>query len=96
MCSLMLKRKKSRVQQKMYRSMANYRKDDFMDEITSLSNRLLTDVSLHPTASHLDNICRKFINEFSFIVNTRAPLKQMSKTKSNQKFKLWLTKGILK
>ena len=96
MCSLMLKRKKFRVQQKMYRSMANYRKDDFMDEITSLSNRLLTDVSLHPTASHLDNICTKFINEFSFIVNTHAPLKQMSKTKSNQKFKPWLTKGILK
>ena len=96
MCSLMLKRKKSRVQRKMYRSMANYRKDDFLDEITSLSNRLLTDLSLHPTAFHVDNICTKFINEFSFIVNTRAPLKQMSKTKSNQKFKPWLTKGILK
>ena len=76
--------------------MTNYSKDDFMDEITSLSKRLLTDVSLHPTASHLDNICTKFINGFSFIVNTHAPLKQMSKTKSNQKFKPWLTKGILK
>ena len=35
MCSLMLKRKKSCIQQTMYRSMANYRKDDCMDEITS-------------------------------------------------------------
>ena len=67
-----------------------------MDEISSLSNRLLTDVSLHLTAFHLDNIFTKFINEFSFIVNTHALLKQMSKTKSNQKFKPWLTKGILK
>ena len=76
--------------------MANYRKDNFLDEITSLSNRLLTDLSLHPTASHLDNVCTKFINEFFFTVNTHAPLKQMSKTKSNQKFKPWLTKGIIK
>ena len=77
-CSLMLKRKKSRVQQKMYRSMANYRKGDFMDEITSMYNRLLTDISLHPTASHLDNICTKFINEFSFIVNTHVADKRHS------------------
>ena len=90
----MLKRKKSRVQQKMCRSMANYRKDDFMDEITSLSNRLLTDVSLHPTASHLDNICTKFINEFSFIVHTHAPQKQMSKTKSNQNLSRGLQKAF--
>ena len=58
---------------------------------------MLTVVSLHPTASHLDNICTKFTNEFSFIVNTHAPLKQLiSKTKCNQKFKPWLTKSILK
>ena len=84
----------------MFRSTTNFNKDAFAEDIYNLTNILTQKLDCtgadHNTDTQIDEVCSTFINEFSNIVNSHAPMKKMSKKKSKQKTKPWLTKGIMK
>ena len=84
----------------MFRSTTNFNKDAFAEDIYNLTNNLTQKLDCtgtdHNTDTQIDEVCSTFINEFSNIVNSDAPMKKMSEKKSKQKTKPWLTKGIMK
>ena len=82
----------------MFRSTTNFNKDAFAEDIYNLTDILTQKLNCtrtdHNTDTQIDEVCSTFINEFSNIANSHAPMKKISKKKCKQITKPWLTKDM--
>ena len=85
-------------QQKLHRDTDKFDEENFLDDVSDLVEKLSNDLSStkQNITAQIDKTCAQFISKFSETVNTHAPLKPLSKRKSRQRKKPWMTKGIIK
>lgn len=95
-CSLNLKPDRTN-NNRMCRNTTNFCNDNFINDTSKLILKVTNDLYSvkENETTQLDKICTLFINEFSDVVNTHAPLKPLSKRKCKQRKKPWMTKEIL-
>ena len=81
--------------QKLYRDTSKFNKQNFLDDVNDLVEKLSNDLSSmkQNITAQIDETCAQFISKFSEIVNTHAPLKQLSKKKGVQRKKTLDDKG---
>ena len=96
-CSINFTPDRTNYNQKLYRDTSKFNKN-FLIDVNDLVEKLSNDLSSmkQNITAQIDKTCAQFISKFSEIVNTHALSKQLSKKKSVQRKKPWMTKGIMK
>ena len=97
-CSINLIPDQVNYQQKLHRETDKFDEENFLDDVSDLvekSSNHFSSTKQNITAQ-IDETCAQFISKFSETVNTHALLKPLSKRKSRQRKKPWMTKGIIK